>query len=142
MDKKYLSYGTVVLALLQSACTAVLALSGIRVLIGLGALAAASGTYAPARGFHADAIRIPMLVLATIGAVVNLFVLFRVWGLRSRASGNWRRREVTAKEKRSERLQFALAVITLLLVGLEVWTHPMVHKSKPAPVASSAILGH
>ncbi len=36
-------------ALLQSLCTAVLTISGIRVAIGLSALAAASGIYAPAR---------------------------------------------------------------------------------------------
>ena len=51
-------------ALLQSLCTAVLTISGIRVAIGLSALAAASGIYAPARGFHQDAIRIPMLIVA------------------------------------------------------------------------------
>lgn len=126
-----LSYSSVALALLQSACTAVLALSGLRVLIGLTALAAASGTYAPARGFHADVLRIPMLVLATLGAVVNLFVLARVWRLRARA-GSWRKREVTPKEKRNERWQVALAIVTLALVALEVWTHPMVHKKPPA----------
>lgn len=130
MNKKYISYSAVILALLQSACSAVLAISGIRVLLGLGALAVASGTYAPARGLHMDAIRIPMLALATIAALINLYVLFRVWRLRSRA-GNWRKREVTPKEKRSERWQFALAIVTLLLVGLEVWTHPMVHKTGP-----------
>jgi len=48
--------------LLQSACTAVMAISGLRVLIGLGALAAAAGLHAPATGFHGDAIRIPMIV--------------------------------------------------------------------------------
>ena len=55
-------------ALLQSLCTAVLTLSGIRVAIGLSALAAAGGIYAPATGWHQDAIRIPMLIVATIGA--------------------------------------------------------------------------
>ena len=52
-------------ALLQSLCTAVLTISGIRVAIGLSALAAASGIYAPAKGWHQDAIRIPMLIVAT-----------------------------------------------------------------------------
>ena len=139
MNKKYISYRAVVLALLQSACAAVLAISGIRVLIGLGALAAASGTYAPARGLHADVIRIPMLALATVAALVNLYVLFRVWRLRSRA-GDWRKREVTPKEKRSERWQFVLAIVTLLLVGLEIWTHPMVHKTGPPPAIPAAII--
>jgi hypothetical protein len=123
---------------LQSACAAVLAISGLRVAIGLTALAAASGTYAPAAGLHQDAIRIPMLILGGAGAVVNLAVLIRVWRLRARESGNWRRRIVPAKERRSERLQLALSVLTLILIGVEIWTHPMVHKPRPATATSTA----
>ncbi len=120
-------------ALVQSLCTAVLTISGIRVAIGLSALAAASGIYAPAKGWHQDAIRIPMLIIATIGALVNLAVLAWIHHLRNRPSAQWRRRELSLKEKRSERLQVILAVITLILVGLETWTHPMVHRTGPPP---------
>ena len=122
--------GSFLFALLQSVCTAVLTVSGIRVAIGLTALAAGS-IYAPALAWHRDAIRIPMLLVATIGAVINLAVLFWIWHLRSRPSGQWRRRELTAKEKRSERLQVVLAVLTLVLVGLETWTHPIVNRPRP-----------
>jgi hypothetical protein len=121
------------LALLQSLCTAVLTISGIRVAIGLSALAAASGIYAPARGYHQDAIRIPMLIIAAAGAVLNLAILAWIRHLRNRPAAQWRRRDQTAKEKRSERLQIILAVITLLLVGLETWTHSMVHRAGPPP---------
>ena len=120
-------------ALLQSLCTAVLTISGIRVAIGLSALAAASGIYAPAKGWHQDAIRIPMLIVATVGAMVNLAVLAWIRHLRNRPSAQWRRRELTPKQRRSERLQIGLAIITLLLVGLETWTHPMVHRKGPPP---------
>ncbi len=124
---------SLLVALLQSLCTAVLTISGIRVAIGLTALAAASGIYAPATGWHQDAIRIPMLILATLGAVINLAVIGWVWYLRSRPAAQWRRKELTPKQKRSERLQIALAVITLLLVGLETWTHSIVHRTGPPP---------
>jgi hypothetical protein len=110
-----------------------LTISGIRVAIGLSALAAASGIYAPARGFHQDSIRIPMLCLAALGAIVNLAVLGWIWHLRSRDSAQWRRRELSRKEKQSERLQVVLAIVTLILVGLEIWTHPMVHRTGPPP---------
>jgi hypothetical protein len=115
-------------ALLQSLCTAVFAISGVRVLIGLGALAAVSGIYAPARGFHQDAIRIPMLIFATVGALVNLAVLGWISHLR---------RELTPKQKHSERLQVVLAIATLILVGLETWTHAKVHRAGPAPLVHS-----
>jgi hypothetical protein len=128
---------SLIFALLQSLCTAVLTISGIRVAIGLTALAAASGIYAPARGFHQDAIRIPMLTVAAVGAVANLLVLGWIWHLRNRPSAQWRRRELSAKEKRSERLQVVLAIVTLILVGLETWTHGMVHRTGPAPPGHS-----
>jgi formate hydrogenlyase subunit 3/multisubunit Na+/H+ antiporter MnhD subunit len=121
---------------LQSICTAVLTLSGVRVAIGLTALAAASGIYAPAKGFHQDAIRIPMLILAAAGAITNLAVLMWIRHLRNQPSAQWRRRELSTKEKRSERLQVALAILTLVLVGLETWTHPMVHRTGPPPAAT------
>ena len=124
---------SVLLALLQSLCTAVLTISGIRVAIGLTALAAASGIYAPAKGWHQDAIRIPMLIFATAGAVINLAVIWWIRHLRNRSSAQWRRREPSAKEKRSVRLQVALAIITLTLVGLETWTHTLVHRKGPPP---------
>ena len=130
-----LSFATVIIALAQSLCTAVLTISGIRVAIGLSALAAASGIYAPATGWHQDAIRVPMLWIAAIGALVNLAVLAWIRRLRAQPSAQWRRRERSSKEKRSERLQVVMAVITLILVGLEVWTHPMVHRKGPPPAS-------
>ena len=122
-----------VFALLQSLCTAVFAISGIRLAIGLTALAAVSGIYAPARGFHQDAIRIPMLILATVGAVVNLAVLRWIRYLRANPAAQWRRTEPTTKQHRSERLQIVLAILTLILVGLETWTHPMIHRTGSPP---------
>ena len=127
-----------VFALLQSLCTAVFAISGIRVAIGLTALAGATGVFAPLRVFHQDAIRIPMLAIGTLLAIVNLAVLFRVWSLRRRASGNWRRRTLSTKERRSERLQLALAILTLVLVGLEVWNHSFAHRDAPRPAQVTA----
>jgi hypothetical protein len=113
--------------LLQSACTAVMAISGVRVVIGLSALAAAAGLNRPATGFHADAIRIPMMAIALIGSFINLYVIWRIRSMRSRPSSQWRTRPLTAKQKRSEALQIALAVITLALVVAEWITHRIVH---------------
>jgi hypothetical protein len=126
-NARWVNWSSFVFALLQSLCTAVLAVSGIRVLIGLSALAIAAGTDAPARGFHQDAIRIPMMVLALAGALINLYVLWRLWNLRRRPASQWRIQPLTAKEKRSQWLQFLLAIATLVLLALEWWTHPMIH---------------
>lgn len=114
--------------LVQSACTAVMAISGIRVLIGLGALAAATvGMNGPATGFHRDAIRIPMMTVAVIGSLINLYVLWRIRSLRARPASQWRVKTATPKQVRSERIQAALAYVTLLLVAAEGITHHIIH---------------
>jgi hypothetical protein len=139
MDSKKLgalSGAGFVLALLQSACTAVLTISSARVAIGLSALAAAGGIYAPARGFHQDAIRIPMLWISTLFSVVNLAVLAWRWKLRNAPAAQWRRRNLSPKERRSEIFQIVVSVLALVLVALEVWTHPMVHRTGPPPAAA------
>lgn len=128
-----LGWTGVLFALLQSLCTAVFAISGVRVAIGLTSLAAVSGIYAPAKGWHQDSIRIPMLIFATVGAVINLVVIWWIRHLRNQPSAQWRRREPGAKEKRSMRLQVALAIITLILVGVETWTHSLIHRAGPPP---------
>ena len=120
------SGASVVMALLQSLCTAVLTINSIRLGIGLAALASSS-IAAPVLSFHRDAIRIPMLTVAVVGAVVNLLVLAWIWHLRARPEAQWRKREISKKQRRSERLQVFMAVLTLILVGLELWAHPIVN---------------
>jgi hypothetical protein len=126
------SGASVVLAVLQSLCTAIVTLNGVRVLIGLSALAASS-IAAPLLEFHEDAIRIPMLILAVIGSLVNLAVLAWIWHLRSRPEAKWRQNEIGPKQRRSERWQVAMALITLALVGVEMWAHVVVHRKPPTP---------
>jgi hypothetical protein len=128
VNTKFLNWSGIVFALLQSACTAVIAISGLRVAIGLSALAAAAGIHAPAHGFHQDAIRIPMMVLAFLGAVLNLYVVGKVRRLRSRPASQWRQQPVTKKKLNSERFQIALSVLTLLLLASEWITHPFIHR--------------
>ena len=127
-DPKLLNWSGIVFALLQSACTAVIAISGVRVAIGLSALAAAAGIHAPAHGFHQDAIRIPMMTLAFLGATLNLFVIWKVRSLRSKPAAQWRQQPVTKKKLNSERFQIALSILTLLLLAAEWITHPLVHR--------------
>src|SRR5215469_6238761 len=124
----FMNWSSFVFAILQSACTAVLAVSGLRVAIGLGALAAAAGIHAPAHGFHQDAIRIPMMALAFLGAVVNLYVIWKVRHLRNKPAAQWRQQPASRKKVNSERFQIALAVLTLLLLAAEWITHPFIHR--------------
>ena len=112
---------------LQSACTAVTALSGLRLVIGIGSLAAASAGLKFLVAIHADAIRVPMVILAVVGSVINLYVIWRIRSLRSRASSSWRVTPVNPEKKRAESVQITLALLTLLLVAIEFGLHLHYH---------------
>jgi len=109
---------------LQSLCSFVIAVSGVRVLIGLGALAAVTaGAQAPAAGFHRSEIRIPMMILAVAGSFLNLYVIWRIRSLRKRPSAQWRQRPISRRGIWGENAQITLAVLTLLLVAAEFFSH-------------------
>ena len=112
---------------LQSACTAFMALSGLRLIIGLGSLTAAATGATFLAQIHREAIRIPMEIVAVTGAVLNLAAIWRVKSLRARPSSQWRIRMISAGTKRSEWIQVALAVLTLVLVILEWVFHFHLH---------------
>jgi hypothetical protein len=110
-------------AALQSVCSAFLALNGVRLLIGVGAFATASGVLKLADRVHIAAIRIPMMVLALGGAVLNLVVLWQVWRLRRRPASAWRQQPVPRRKIASEWLQFTLSILTLGLLAAEFFAH-------------------
>lgn len=118
-------WSSFIFALLQSLCTALIALSGVRTLIGASALALSS-TSVLAR-FHQPAIRLPMLLLAVIGALVDLGVLWQIRRLRRRPSSQWRQRPVSASRRRIESAQLILSLSTLLLVVTEMTAHYHLH---------------
>lgn len=107
--------------LLQSACTAVMAISGLRLLIGISSLAFAVSGVKILASIHGNAIRVPMELLAVGGSAVNLYVIWRIRSLRARPSSQWRVAPAAPAKRRAESLQMALAILTLLLVAAE-WT--------------------
>ena len=115
--------------LLQSACTAVMAISGLRLLIGISSLAFAVSGVKILASIHGNAIRVPMELLAVGGSVVNLYVIWRIRTLRARPSSKWRVELAPPAKKRAESIQIALAILTLLLVAAEWTIHIILHGS-------------
>ncbi len=115
--------------LLQSACTAFMAISGLRLVIGVASLAAATASAHFLDSIHGQAIRIPMELLAIAGSAVNLYAIWRVRTLRARPSSQWRVAAVNPKKQRAESIQIVLALLTLLLVGVEWAIHIHLHHS-------------
>ena len=115
--------------LLQSACTAVMAISGLRLLIGISSLAFAVSGVNILASIHGNAIRVPMELLAVGGSTVNLYVIWRIRSLRARTSSKWRVEPAPPAKKRAESIQIALALLTLLLVAAEWVAHIRLHGS-------------
>ena len=114
-------------AVLQNLCVAFLALNSFRVAIGIGSIATAGGIVPAIFKFHSDAIRIPMMAVALVGAIVNLLALWQIKRLRNRPSAQWRRAPLSPGQRRSEGLQFALSIATLLLLAVEYFLHRKLH---------------
>src|SRR5271165_5835122 len=123
INLKIINWSGVAFALLQSLCTAFIALNSVRFLVGIGALAAATSALRLADRLHVDAIRIPMMLVALLGSVLNLAVLWRAWSLRKRPASAWRQQPLSKKQKRSEFFQFSLSVLTLVLLAVELVAH-------------------
>ena len=121
-----IGWGSFVLAVLESLCVAAVGLSGLRVAIGLSSLISATAA-GPAKGFHANHFRVPALVLATLGSLLILLLLWNEERLRRNPAAAWRMRPMTPKQRRSRRIQLALSLLTLVLVVLETVTHRWFH---------------
>jgi hypothetical protein len=124
--RSLISFASFALALVQSLCSAAVAISGVRVLFGLSSLVSATAA-GPAHGFHSNKIRLTFLVLAGVGAVVNLWLYWNESRLRSNPAAQWRTTPLNKKARIRRSLQLWLAIVTLVLIAAEQITHPLFH---------------
>jgi hypothetical protein len=120
---RWIGWSSFFLAIVQSVCTIFAALSGLRLLLGAAAFAAAIGAMQIVERIHVDTIRIPMVMFALAGALFNLVALWQVHRLRARSASAWRQKPVSRNKFASEGLQLALSLVTLVLLGLESFYH-------------------
>jgi hypothetical protein len=110
-------------ALLQSICTLFLALSGVRLVIGIGSVVLSAGIAAGLEKLHANWIRLPMVGIALLGSLLNLAILIQLRNLRNRPASRWRQRPLSPKEAGMERIQWVLSLTTLILIAIEECLH-------------------
>jgi hypothetical protein len=110
-------------AVLQSVCTFFAAVDGLRTVIGIGSLLLADSAGKWIDSFHADWLRVPMISIAVLGSLLNLLVLWQIRRLRANPAAAWRQKPVSRGKLRIERLQAAMAILTLLLVAVEERQH-------------------
>jgi hypothetical protein len=126
MRSTILGWSSLFLAALESLCAAAVALSGVRVLLGLGSLIAATAA-GPAQGFHREALRVPILWFSGVIAVVNLALLWNENRIRQNPAAQWRIQPLTPKQRRQRWMQLGTSILALLLILAEVVTHPWFH---------------
>ncbi len=128
-NRGVIAWSSFFFALLQSICGAVVAINGLRIAIGIGSLALSTGAGAAMVRFHTDAIRVPMIVIALFGSLLNLAILMHVRHLRNRPASQWRQKPLSVRQKRSELAQLVLSLATLALIGVEEYLHLTLHHS-------------
>lgn len=126
ISRLLLMWGSLALAAAESLCVAAIGLNGVRVAVGLSSLIAATAG-GPAQGFHRSGLRIPFLLVGTVGALLSLLLLWNEERIRRNPSAAWRIRPMSVQQRRRRRLQLILALLTLVLVALEMITHPRFH---------------
>lgn len=119
----WVSWSSLLFAFLQSVCTFLMAMAGLRLIIGVGSLALSAEVTAFLDHLHASWLRIPMIGLAFVGAALNLIAILQIRRLRARPASQWRQAPVAAGKLRMEHWQLALSLITFALIALEESFH-------------------
>ena len=119
----WLGWSSLLFAFLQSVCTFLMAMAGLRLIIGIGSLALSAEVTAFLDRLHASWLRVPMISLAFIGAALNLVAIMQIRRLRARPSSARRQVPVAKGKLQMERWQLALSVITFALIALEEGFH-------------------
>jgi len=121
----WLASGTLFVAGIEAVCLFFVSASGVAVLVGGSAVVLAQGLLF----FHQAAIRLPILAIATLGALLNLGLLWNQHRLRTAPSAQWRMQPLSSKERRRIVFVAAVSVLTLLIVATELYLHHKFHGS-------------
>ncbi len=135
-NRGVIAWSSFFFALLQSICGAIVAINGLRLAIGIGSLALSTGAGAAMVRFHADSIRVPMIVIALLGSLLNLAILMHVRHLRNRPAAQWRQKPLSVRQKRSR----ARPTGSISGYTRSSWRR-RVPASQPAPLALALTVG-
>lgn len=121
------SWGAFLLAIVEAVCVFVVAAgkAGIA-LSSISATAAGSA----ALWVHRDSFRIPALLLAIMGSLLNLFLLWRFQRLRNAPAAAWRKKQLSSRQRWRIGLVLALSLATLLTAGAEIYFHRVLHHTR------------
>jgi hypothetical protein len=119
----WVSWSSLLFAFLQSVCTFLMAIAGLRLIIGVSSFVLSAEVIAVLDRLHASWLRVPMIGFALIGAALNLIAILQIWHLRARPAAKWRQAPLAAGKLRMERWQLAISLITFVLIAVEEGFH-------------------
>ncbi len=121
-----LGLGALVFALLGAPCAALVLIGPWAATLGIAGLFGATSSYWL---LDDTPVRLPLLFLATLGSMANLYTVWHARKLRRRARIEGRLLPMTRLERRRTVLVVSVAVASLALVGFELYTHATLHES-------------
>ena len=123
--RRAMSLGSIVFALLGAPCAAVGLLGPLAVVLGLSTLFGVVGTsILPV--LDSSPVRIPLLTLGLLGAGANLYTVWHARKLRRLDAAEGKFLPETRLERRRMILVLGSAVVTLLVIGYELYAHQFV----------------
>jgi uncharacterized membrane protein SpoIIM required for sporulation len=96
---------------------------------GLVVLAANMATSIWATFLHQGIFRIPLLLLAAVGSIFNLYLVWNAHRLRNAPAAAWRKKKLTRQQQWRIQVIVLLSLATLTLVGTEIYFHRVIHHS-------------
>lgn len=122
--KQRLSLGAIVFSILGAPCAIATLIGPLAVGLGVGGLFGLAGALT---FLDQGTVRMPILILAFLGAAANLYTLWRARQLRSVAQVPAHLLAMTALEKRRTAIVFSASVITLGVIVFELVAHALMH---------------
>ena len=119
--------------LFQTGCFIIVLIHRVAVPLGLITLVAANQVQAQASPLHENPVRLPLLALATLGAIFNLYVVWNGQRQRRKPEAQWRIKPLRWWGKLKIGWVVLVSVLTLIMVVGELITHPYVYPGSNPP---------
>lgn len=122
--KQTTSLGAIIFGILGAPCAVATLIGPLAVALGVGGLFGLAGALT---FLDQSAVRLPVLVLATLAALANLYTLWQARKLRIEARVPEHLKTMTTLEKRRTVIVLAASVVTLAIVLFETIAHALRH---------------
>jgi adenylate cyclase len=123
-DKHRTSLGAIIFGILGAPCAIATLIGPLAVILGVGGLFGLAGALT---FLDQSIVRIPVLVLATLAALANLYTLRQARALRMASKVPAHLKTMTTLEKRRTAIVLAASMVTLGIVLFEVIAHILMH---------------